>query len=315
MNRTLRGYGLVLLGATLWASMGLFYKHLIGHYGLTPMTIVFFRTLLTMLVLFAAHAVAWAARGHKGRIFPTITSRRDLTRLALFGLFGVALFYNVYATAVDLTGVGMAAVLMYTAPAWVNVFAALFMGEALTRYKAAAVGLAFVGAALVARVYEPEVLRLNPLGILFGLGAGLTYGMYTMLSKINLRRHSSWTVVSFSLFFGLLFMLPVQDFGALAEATDSPETMLWLSALALGPTLMGGVSFHAGLSQVPASNAIIVATLEPVIATLLGWLILGEVLGWPQIIGGALVLGAVLLLRRTPGGKIQTSERILEIDR
>lgn len=292
----LRGYALVLVGAALWASLGLFYKQLVDGFGLTPATVAFFRALMTATILFAAHGAIWVWRGL--RPFSTLTTWRHLGSLALFGLVGIATFFIVYATAVDLTGVGVAAVLMYTAPAWVTVISAFVLDEPLTRRKVAAVILAFTGAALVARIYDTETLQLNPLGILFGLGAGLTYGLYTLFSKVELRRHTPWTVLTFALGFGALFMLPVQNIDQVARAIRTPEIVLWLLAMALGPTLLGGLSFNMGLRDVPASNASVVATLEPVIATLLGWLLLDELLEWPQILGGALILGAVILLSR-----------------
>jgi DME family drug/metabolite transporter len=302
MNRTLRGYALVLLGAALWATLGLFYTHLIDDFGLSPRTVVFFRALLTAAVLFAAHVAAWGARGRAGGVFPSVTRWRDLAGFAVFGAVGIAVFYNVYVNAVDLTGMAVAAVLMYTAPAWVTVISALFMGEQLTRIKAAAVVLAMAGAGLVARIYDPNVLRLNPRGVLFGLGAGLTYGLYTIFSKVNLRQHPPWTVIAFALGFGSLFMLPFQDFAEVAGAVTSPETLPWLLGVTLGPTLLGGISFNMGLRDVPASNASIIATLEPVIATVLGWQFLGETLEWLQLGGGVLVLGAVMMLSRTRRG-------------
>lgn len=64
------------------------------------------------------------------------------------------------------------------------------------------------------------------------------------------------------------------------------------------PTLGGGLAFNLGLRRVPASNASIVATLEPVIAAALGWAVWGERMEWPQVVGAGLVLGAVVVLQR-----------------
>lgn len=75
-------------------------------------------------------------------------------------------------TAIDLAGMSVAAVLLYTAPAWVAVICAIFLSEPLTKRKTLAVVLAMIGCALVARVYDLHELQLNWLGIPAGLGAG-----------------------------------------------------------------------------------------------------------------------------------------------
>ena len=116
-----------------------------------------------------------------------------------FGLFGIAAFYIVYVTAIDLAGMSVAAVLLYTAPAWVALISAVFLGEKLTPVKLVAVTLAMAGCALVARVYDVRGLQLNWLGILAGLGAGLTYALYSVFNKVGLRRHDGWTVLAYGL--------------------------------------------------------------------------------------------------------------------
>ena len=73
--------------------------------------------------------------------------------------------------------------------------------------------------------------------------------------------------------------------------------LAWLLALALGPTIGASVAYAAGVRTVPVSVASLIATLEPVLAALLAYLILGETLGAGQIAGGALILLAVWILR------------------
>ncbi|MDY6875291.1 MAG: EamA family transporter [Chloroflexota bacterium] len=285
----LRGYSLVLVAAALWATLGLFYE-LLAAYGLPPLTIVFCRAVIAALTLFLV--LGWRRRDCLR------LERRDWPLFVVFGLTGVAAFYAIYIYAIDLTGMGMAAVLLYTAPAWVTLFGAIFLEERFSMLKGGALLLACAGCALVSRAYDLASIRLNMVGILAGLGAGLTYGLYTLFSKIARRRYTAWTTLAYALGIGALFLLPLQSFADLAHALTTPTLLFWLMILGLVPTLGGGLAFNTGLRFVPASNASIVATLEPAIATLLGWAFLGERLETLQLLGGGLILAAVVILQR-----------------
>ena len=292
-SERLRGYGLVLLAATLWATIGLFYRYLEAQ-GLPRLTIAFYRAAVSAVLLFAA--LAWRdPRSLQIR-------RRDWLLFLAFGLVGVAAFYIVYVYAIALAGMGVAAILMYTAPAWVAVFGALFLGEPLTRVKAAALLLAIGGCTLIglpAVQGDPsDGVQIGWAGVLAGLGAGLTYGLYTIFSKVAVRRYSPWATLAYGLALGALFMLPLQSPNALARAVSAPSMALAVLGLGLVPTVAAGAAFNLGLQRVPASNASIVATLEPALATLLGWLFLGERMEPVQVVGAALILGAVVILQR-----------------
>jgi len=291
-SERLRGYGLALVAAGLWATLGLIY-HRLESYGLPRLTIAFFRALVAALILFPI--LGW----RQPRWLRV--ERRDWLLFTALGLFGVAAFFVVYIYAIALTGMGVAAVLMYTAPAWVTLISAVFFEEPLDRLKVGALLLACVGCALVGRVYDLDSVRLNWWGILAGLGAGLTYGLYTIFSKVAQRRYTSWGTLAYALGLGVLFMLPLQSPASVARALTEPAVLLWLAVLGIFPTLVGGVAFNAALRRVPASDASIVATVEPAIAALLGWACLGEQLEGLQLLGAGLILAAVVTLQRRIG--------------
>jgi drug/metabolite transporter (DMT)-like permease len=223
-------------------------------------------------------------------------TRQSLVRLGLYGLIGIAIFYFVYAQAIITTTVTTAVVLLYTAPAFVALMAWRAWGESLDTRKLIAIGLAFAGCALVARAYDPSQLSLNWLGIVFGLGAGFTYALFTVFSKAGMRQFSTWTLMTYELLFGALFLLPLQNMNELAILGKQPAAWLLLLGLAFGPTLGAITSFNLGLRDLPASNASILATLEPVVASVLAFIMLGERLEPLQILGGGMVIaGAVWL--------------------
>ena len=283
----LTGYIMVLGAAALWATIGLFYKALTGSCGLSPLTVAFFRAALSFLILLTVLALrrwAWLR-----------VARRDLPFFALFGLVGIAVFYILYVYAVHLAGMAMAVVLMYTAPAWVTLIAWRFFGEGLDKPKLIALVLAFGGCVLVARIYDPAQVRLNAGGILFGLGAGVTYGLYTIFNKQALRSYNPWTTMVYALGFGMAFLLPLQSPSTLATALRQP-TLLWLALLALGPTLGAALLYAMGLERLPASVVSIVATLEPAIAAVLAVVVLGETLTVPQALGALSIVSGVIFL-------------------
>jgi DME family drug/metabolite transporter len=283
------GYAQVMGAATLWATLGLFYTGFIDVYGVPPLGVAFYRASFGFAVLLLVLAI--------GRLARLWVAARDLPFFALFGLVGVAVFYITYVYAIHLAGMAVAVVLMYTAPAWVSLIAWRLFDEGLGRYKLMALGLAFVGCALVARVCDPSQVRLNLMGVLCGLGAGLTYGLYTVFNKVAVRRrYSPWTVMLYALGFGALFLLPLQS-AAVFRPLRQPALIFWLLMLAIGPTLGAALMHTMSLQRLPASVVSIVATLEPAIATVLAWLFLGERLGGDQILGGALILAGVLVLQ------------------
>lgn len=285
----LKGYGLVILAATLWATMGLFYKGLMAGFALAPLSIVFWRAavaggaLLLVLVL---------------RRVPLRVPRRDVPLFVGFGVIGVAMFYAVYIHAIDLAGMGIAAVLMYTAPVWVTLYGVVVEGEALDGGKALALFLALVGCALVGRVYTLREATFNLNGVLAGLGAGVTYGSYIVFSKRAAQRgYSPWQALAYALVLGALALLPFQSVEALRRPLTTPTLALALLVLGLVPTLGGGVAFNAALHQVSASQASIIATLEPVLAAFLGWAVWGEQLEAAQLVGAGLIIAAVLVVQ------------------
>jgi DME family drug/metabolite transporter len=188
-------------------------------------------------------------------------------------------------------------VLLYTAPAWVAVIAWRFLGERLTRTHLVALLLTLAGSALVAQVLQPGMLRLNALGIVWGLLSGLTYGLWSVFNKVGVRHTNPWTLQCYGMLVGSVVLFLFQPLAPLAGALQSPGTVVWLLLLALGPTVGASVAYAAGVRTVPVSVASLIATLEPVLAALLAYLVLGETLGAGQIAGGALILLAVWLLR------------------
>ena len=280
----------VLLAASLFATSGTIIKHLIQGYGLQPLTVAALRVALAALMLFGSLGVL-------DRKLLRVRAR-DVPFFVLFGLICVAGFQACWAYAVSLIDVGVATVLNYTAPGWAALFAWPLLGERINRRKGLALLLTVAGVALIVRVFDAQFLSLNRVGLLLGLGTGVTYGLYGIFVRRALQRYSFWTIVTYAFAAAALFLLATQSVGRIEFAFSQPGAVLWLVILALLPTLVAYALFTFGLRYLEATVATILATIEPVMATLWAALFLGESLTWPQIVGGGLVIGGVIVLQR-----------------
>jgi drug/metabolite transporter, DME family len=288
MRGAARGYLLVAAAAGLWGTLGLVFRILHDDYLLSALAIAFLRAALAFTLIFGFLLLT---RPHRLKVDP-----RALPFFALYGFCGVTAYYFSYTQAVVQTTVTTAVVLLYTAPAFVTLIAWRVWGEPLGPRKLFALVLAFAGCALVARAYDPAQVSLNLPGLAMGLAAGFTYALYTVWSKSALERFSSSTALTYALLFGALFLIPLQTFDGFAPLARGPGVWVILLLLAVGPTLGGLALYNAALLRVPAGNASLVATIEPVVASLLAFTFLGERLEFLQMVGGALVIsGAVWL--------------------
>lgn len=296
MSRTqLRGYALVLIAAGLWATLGLFYRVLVNQYQLSTGVIAAYRAGIAACVLLVLLAAL------RPRLL--LVRRRDWLYFTLFGSVGVAAFFLCYIQATTTGPLAVAAVLLYTAPLWITLWAVLRQGETLTTRKLIALVLALGGCALVANIFDRTNLAVNGLALVFGLLSGITYAAYSLWSAEGTRRgYHVWTVVAYSLGIGALVMFALQPLRETLKPFDLPGAWPYLLGVSLGPSLLAQTCFTIGLRSVRPSNASILATIEPVIAALLGWLVIvppEPLNGW-QLLGGACVLGAVLVLTSRP---------------
>jgi DME family drug/metabolite transporter len=282
---SVRGYAQVAAAAVLWGTLGLAARPLFAA-GLDPREAATWRALGAHLLL-----VFYCLAADRAALLRL--RARDLPLLAAYGVVSVAGFMTIYFAAISLTTVATAAVLLYTAPAWVVVLARVLFREPLTPMKSAAVGFAFAGCVLVAGAVGPGAVRLGPAGLLAGLGAGLTYALYSIFGKTALRTLAPTTTVVYTLGFGAVALLVA---GGGLPPLPAAAAALPLAYVIVFPTVLAYVLYIGGLRWVEAGRASVVATLEPVVAAGGGALLLREPFGTLQWVGAALVLIGVVLV-------------------
>jgi DME family drug/metabolite transporter len=300
MKAQFSGYSQILIAATLWGTLGLFYKYLNSTSHLAPVEIVFWRALIAAVITFVVVLIQ--------RRKDLLIHKEDIALFLGIGTIGIAGFYIIYISAITQIGMGIASVLLYSAPIWVAIYGILVQGDRLNSKKVLALVLSISGSVLIAGIYNMNQFHMSIWGLLIGLGAGIGYAAYILLNKqLTIKGYSTWTVNAYGLGIGSLILLLFQDISQMRITITTPSLSIWLLLLGVLPTLGGGLAFYSGLQKIPAVNASIVATFEPFVATVLGWWVFSEELRIPQVLGGILILSSVILIQ-LPGRKITGSK-------
>ncbi|HSJ06872.1 MAG TPA: DMT family transporter [Longimicrobiales bacterium] len=301
-TRPVAGAALVLGAASFWATFGIFAKHLYDA-GFAPLELASVRA----AVGFAGFALLMAPRmllRQPAGAAPPAGGRRGspvraMAFFAAYGILGYALFTLVFFAALERLDVSIAVALLYTAPAFVMVMSALLWREHVGGVRLAALVLVLAGVVLVTGAAGTLLgggPALPPLALALGVGAGATYGVYTMFSKVATHRYGPGASLFWSFAFAALAMGIVAP--PWAPFLRAPEHVGALIALGIVPTLVPYALYLRGLRELRASTAAMLASVEPVIAALLAAVLLHERLDALQLAGMAMVVAAAVVLAR-----------------
>ena len=278
----------VLAAGSLWGFMGLLVRTL-NRVGLASMEICFVRAVITLITMFFGLLI-FDRKALKMKI-------RDVWCFIGTGAFSVSFFNYCYFKTMTFTSLSVAAVLLYTAPAFVMLMSAVLFHERLSARKLVALGLAFVGCAFVSGIVGGAE-TLSASGILFGLGAGFGYALYSIFGRYALEKNYSSVTISFYTFLfasvSTLFFVDAKE--VLVTIGSSLQLTVKTVLLVLLVTLLPYLSYTRGLKGMENGTASVLASIEPVVATLVGILIYKEEMSLQNVIGICLVLGSIFLI-------------------
>jgi drug/metabolite transporter (DMT)-like permease len=309
-SRLTQGYLICILGTLIWSFTAIFIRYLTENYHMPPLVLAFWRDLLVFSALGGFFIIFSPSRLR--------FAKGNLGFLILYGLV-LSVFNSLWTVSVALNGAAVSTVLAYSSAAFTAVLGWRVFGERLGAVKIIAVSLSLLGCVFVSGAYSPAAWGLNPLGIITGLLSGLAFAGYSLMGKAaSERRIYPWTTLLYTFGFAACFLLAYNLLQGLLPASiggGAPANLLWLGtawtgwlvlvALAVGPTVGGYGLYTVSLTYLPASVANLIATLEPAMTASLAYILLGERLSVPQLIGSALIIGGVIVLRLSEGSAAQ----------
>lgn len=283
-------YILVLIAGVSWGLIGVFTKA-IDRLGFTEMQMLFVKGVLAAAMLFI---IIFAKDKKQLRL-------KDWKHLRYFvgtGIVSFTFFSWAYMKAVNLTSLGVAAVLLYTAPTFVMLFSILLFGERMTKTKGIVLLMTFVGCILVTGLLEGGA-AFTWQGIAIGLASGIGYALYSIFGTYAIRAGYSSLTISFYTFLmaAVTMAFLVEPVAVVTQITELGQWPLAVS-FALLTTVVPYLSYTKGLSGLPASKASVTATIEPVVAAVLGIVVFHESVSMWKLTGIVLVLSSVAVMSR-----------------
>jgi len=225
--------------------------------------------------------------------------RRDLAKLALLGLAGLAVSNYFYYLAIQRTNVATAIIVQYTAPVWVLLYMVARGAERLTASKMGSVLFAITGIALVIGIFRFGGIQLDAIGVGAALLASFSFAYYNIAGHYLLERYDRWIVILYATLAASLFWIIINPPNKVIAAHYSGGAWLFLAVFSFLSMLLPFTFYFAGLKLLVPTKAIIASCLEPVFAILIAALALKESVGFVQAIGIAMVLGAIVLAQKS----------------
>lgn len=285
-------YLYILAAGALWGTIGLFFNRL-SDLGLDRFQIMLLRIGIAAICLGLYIALM----------------NRDLFKIDLrdwwmffgTGICSLMFFNYCYFTCIAMVSVSVAAVLLYTAPMMVMVMSIILFHETFTMKKGAVILMTFAGCVLVTGLSSGN--SIGAAGILVGLGAGFGYALYSIFSTYALKKYHSITITFYTFVLAALGTLPLSHVNQMLPMLQNPQVLLYGAGLGILACLFPYLLYTRGLTGVIASHASVMATVEPVVATIIGVAVFGDVMTVGKLCGIILILSGIVVLNVSVSAK------------
>lgn len=283
---------LTILAGVLWGCISIFIKTL-ADLGLSSIHVMFIRATLSAVMLF----------------FFLLIKDRSLLKIKLLdtwmflgtGVVSLSFFSLCYFTTILEVGASVAVILLYTSPIFVLILSVLLFKEKIILRKIIALVLTFAGCILVTGIIGagPAVssARITLKGFLIGLCAGFGYALYSIFSRFALKKYNSLTVTFYTFVFSGVSLIPfIMGSDLLVKMLPNGKFWLFAVGIAIFCTVLPYIFYTVGLSGLETGRAAILVTVEPLVGTLIGFLIYNENVSFLKIVGIVCIFIAVVLL-------------------
>ena len=280
-------YFYILLAGTLWGVIGLFNRSLTAG-GFSSFSIVLVRNLGSLIVLGLVFLV------FDRSIF--CINPKHLPYFLGTGIVSILLFTLCYFSCQQICSLATAAILLYTAPTFVVILSAILWKDKITKRKIIALIVTFLGCTFVTGVWSGD-FTVTLVGFLLGVGSGFFYGLYSIFARSALEHYKPLTVTFYTFVFAGISSLLVVRPAELAAGFSQPKMLVLILGLIVVSTVLPYILYTKGLAAIESGKASILASIEPVVAAIVGIAAFGEPMNIMVLLGLTCILISVYILR------------------
>ncbi|MBF7155944.1 MULTISPECIES: DMT family transporter [Bacillus] len=288
MKQTILGAICLSLAASIWGGMYVVSKYVLDF--IPPLTLVWLRFIIAFVVLYFILKIAEKKQKKKVTI-----RKKDWLLFAWIGFIGYFISITCQFIGTKLSDAHTGSLVTSATPAFMVIFAAIILKEKLTARRLLSTIIATVGVIIVIG-WEIEIGSYF-IGTIILVGAAITWALLSIYVKIASAQFSSLVITTYAIFFSLFFITPFMLWELQSTSIEAVNTYVILGVLYLGIVSTAGAFFlwNKGLELMDASIGSLFFFFQPIVGSLLGWLLLNETLNSNFFIGGILIVCSVFI--------------------
>jgi drug/metabolite transporter (DMT)-like permease len=234
-----------------------------------------------------------------------VIPKRDILYFMTLGIAGMAMLQSTYYLTISLTNVATALFLQYLSPVLMAIYAGVWEKVRLGSRRIIAVMIATAGGFLI-MLGSGGVGGFNVIGTACGIVSAFFMAFSTIYSRRGITEHHPFTAVTYMFGFGALAYWIIMP-NAMLPSPFTIEQAAMLAYVVVFSTVVPFLLYFAAVGILSPTSVGVTACLEPVIGAIAAYFLLHETMSVPQLMGGALVIGAVILLQ-TAGAEVKTPQ-------
>ncbi|HFK1744533.1 DMT family transporter [Bacillus cereus] len=288
MKQTILGAICLSLAASIWGGMYVVSKYVLDF--IPPLTLVWLRFIIAFVVLYGILKLAEKKQKKKVNI-----RKKDWLLFAWIGFIGYFISITCQFIGTKLSDAHTGSLVTSATPAFMVIFAALILKEKLTARRLLSTIIATIGVIIVIG-WDIEIGSYF-IGTIILVGAAITWALLSIYVKIASIQFSSLVITTYAIFFSLFFITPFMIWELQTSSIGTVNTYVILGVLYLGIVSTAGAFFlwNKGLELIDASIGSLFFFFQPIVGSLLGWLLLNETLNSNFFIGGILIICSVFI--------------------